>query len=128
MNIFALSISVMVTTAGNGARFCATSAPKIGPRKCFILTLRRLSVVHREISYNGKYSLNSIIPIKTFVNRINMLVQSPLEDAVQDLVAGLVKPHSVSPHKTVQVSIEEISNTLNKISAKLDALKNNVKS
>ena len=50
-----------------------------------------------EVSYNGKYSLNSIIPIKTFVNRINMLVQSPLEDAVQDLVAGLVKPHSVSP-------------------------------
>lgn len=125
----------MVTTAGNGARFCATSAPKIGPRKCFILTLRRLSVVHREInilhreiSYNGKYCLNSIIPIKTFVNRINMLVQSPLEDAVQDLVAGLVKPHSVSPHKTVQVSIEEISNTLNIISAKLDALNNNVKS
>ena len=81
-----------------------------------------------EISYNGKYSLNSIIPIKTFVNRINMLVQSPLEDAVQDLVAGLVKPHSVSPQKTVQVSTEEISNTLNKISAKLDALDNNVKS
>lgn len=26
--------------------FCATSAPKIGPRKCFILTLRWLSVVH----------------------------------------------------------------------------------
>lgn len=118
----------MVTTAGNGARFCATSASKIGPRKCVILTLRRLSVVHREISYNGKYSLNSIIPIKTFVNRINMLVQSPLEDAVQDPVAGLVKPHSVSPQKTVQVSIEEISNTLNKISAKLDALNNNVKS
>lgn len=128
MHIFALSISVLVTTAGNGARFCATLAPKIGPRKCFILTLRRLSVVHRKINYNGKYSLNSIIPIKTFVNRINMLVQSPLEDAVQDLVAGLVKPHSVSPHKTVQVSIEEISNTLNKISAKLDALNNNVKS
>lgn len=81
-----------------------------------------------EVSYNGKYNLNSIIPIKTFVNRINMLVQSPLEDAVQDLVAGLVKPHSVSPHKTVQVSIEEILNTLNKISAKLDALNNNVKS
>lgn len=34
-----------------------------------------------EVSYNGKYSLNSIIPIKTFVNRINMLVQSPLEDS-----------------------------------------------
>ncbi len=40
MHIFALPISVLVTTAGNGARFCATSAPKIGPRKCFILTLR----------------------------------------------------------------------------------------
>lgn len=87
-----------------------------------------MNILHREISYNGKYSLNSIIPIKTFVNRINMLVQSPLEDAVQDLVAGLVKPHSVSPHKTVRVSIEEISNTLNIISAKLDALNNNVKS
>lgn len=33
MHIFALSISVLVTTAGNGARFCATSAPKIGPKK-----------------------------------------------------------------------------------------------
>ena len=30
----------VVATAGNGARFCATSTPKIGPRKCFILTLR----------------------------------------------------------------------------------------
>lgn len=40
MHIFALPIYVLVTTAGNGARFCATSAPKIGPRKCFILTLR----------------------------------------------------------------------------------------
>lgn len=54
MHIFALSISVMVTTAGNGARFCATSAPKIGPRKCFILTLRRLSVVHRNLLRESK--------------------------------------------------------------------------
>ena len=53
MHIFAMPISVMVTTAGNGARFCATSAPKIGPRKCFILTLRWLSVVRGEmIAYN----------------------------------------------------------------------------
>ena len=29
-----------------------------------------------EVSYNDKYRLNSIIPIKTFVNRINILVQS----------------------------------------------------
>lgn len=49
MHIFALPISVMVTTAGNGARFCATLSPKIGPRKCVILTLRRLSVVHRKV-------------------------------------------------------------------------------
>ena len=56
-----------------------------------------------------------------------MLVQGPLEDAVQDLVAGLVKPHSVSPHKTVQVSIEEISKTLNKILAKLDTSKDKEK-
>ena len=75
-----------------------------------------------EVSYNDKYRLNSIIPIKTFVNRINILVQSPLEDAAQDLVAGLVKPHSVSPHKTVQVSLEEISKTLSKISTKLDTV------
>jgi hypothetical protein len=45
-----------------------------------------------------------------------------LEDAAQDLVAGLVKPHSVSPHKTVQVSLEEISKTLSKISTKLDTV------
>lgn len=75
-----------------------------------------------EVSYNDKYRLNSIIPIKTFVNRINILVQSPLEDAAQNLVAGLVKPHSVSPHKTVQVSLEEISKTLSKISTKLDTV------
>ena len=75
-----------------------------------------------EVSYNDKYRLNSIIPIKTFVNRINILVQSPLEDAAQDLVAGLVKPHSVSRHKTVQVSLEEISKTLSKISTKLDTV------
>ena len=73
-----------------------------------------------EVSYNDKYRLNAIIPIKTFVNRINILIQSPLEDAAQDLVAGLVKPHSVSPYKTVQVSLDEISKTLSKISTKLD--------
>lgn len=72
-----------------------------------------------EVSYNDKYSLNAIIPIKTFVNRINMLVQSPLEDAVQDLVSGLVKPHSISLHKTVQVSLEEIADYLNKISQRM---------
>ena len=51
MHIFALTISVLVTTAGNGARFCATSASKIGSRKCFILILRRLrlSVLQRKL-------------------------------------------------------------------------------
>ena len=48
-----------------------------------------------------------------------MLVQSPLEDAVQDLVSGLVKPHSISPHKTVQVSLEEIADYLNEISQRM---------
>ncbi len=56
-----------------------------------------------------------VIPIEVFVNRINMLVRSPLEDSMEDLVLGLVKPHSVVSHKTVQVSLEEISKTLNKI-------------
>jgi hypothetical protein len=48
-----------------------------------------------------------------------MLVQSPLEDSMEDLVLGLVKPHSVSNHKTVQVSLEEISKTLNKIASQM---------
>lgn len=65
--------------------------------------------------YNEKYDLHVVIPIKTFVKRTNMLVRSPLEDSMEDLVLGLVKPHSVSGHKTVQVSLEEISKTLNKI-------------
>lgn len=68
-----------------------------------------------DVSYNEKYDLHAVIPIKTFVKRINMLVQSPLEDSMEDLVLGLVKPHSVSSHKTVQVSLEEISKTLNRI-------------
>ena len=68
-----------------------------------------------DANYNEKYNLHALIPIKTFVNRINMLVRSPLEDSIEDLVLGLVKPHSVVSHKTVQVSLEEISKTLNKI-------------
>lgn len=68
-----------------------------------------------DANYNEKYNLHAEIPIKTFVNRINMLVRSPLEDSMEDLVLGLVKPHSVVSHKTVQVSLEEISKTLNKI-------------
>lgn len=69
--------------------------------------------------YNNKYNLHAVIPIKTFVKRINMLVQSPLEDSMEDLVLGLVKPHSVSNHKTVQVSLEEISKTLNRIASQM---------
>ena len=57
-------ISVQVTTAGNGARFCATSAPKIGPIKCFILTLRWLSVVHREIA---EYQIPSRLRIRELI-------------------------------------------------------------
>lgn len=72
-----------------------------------------------DVKYNDKYYLNAVIPINTFVNRINMLIQSPMEDSLEDLVSGLVKPHSVFKHKTVQVSLEEISITLNKILARL---------
>lgn len=68
-----------------------------------------------DANYNEKYHTHAVIPIKTFVNRINMLVRSPFEDTMEDLVLGLVKPHSVSRHKTVQISLEEISKTLNKI-------------
>lgn len=70
-----------------------------------------------DVSYNEKYNLHAVIPIKTFVKRINMLVQSPLEDSMEDLVSGLVKPHSVPSHKAVQVSLEEISKTLSKIAS-----------
>ena len=72
-----------------------------------------------DVKYNDKYNLHAVIPIKTFVKRINMLVQSPLEDSMEDLVLGLVKPHSISNHKTVQVSLEEISKTLNKIASQM---------
>ncbi len=70
-----------------------------------------------DANYNEKYNLHAVIPIKTFVNRINMLVRNSLEDYVEDLVLGLVKPHSVIGHKTVQVSLEEISKTLHRIVA-----------
>ena len=51
MHRFALPISVMVTIAGNGEHFCATSASKTGPRKCFVFILRRLrlSVLQRKL-------------------------------------------------------------------------------
>lgn len=68
-----------------------------------------------DVFYNEKYSLQTVIPVTTFVNRINMVVQSPLEDYLEDLSTGLVKPHSVANHRTVQVSLEEMSRTLNQI-------------
>ena len=69
--------------------------------------------------YNQKYSFKTIIPTKTFVDRHNIVVISTLEDAVKDLASGLVEPHSSSPHKAVQVSMEEISKTLNQILSRL---------
>lgn len=72
-----------------------------------------------DANYNEKYRIHATIPIKTFVNRINMLVQSPLEDSMEDLVLGLVRPHSTTYHNTVQVSLEEISEALNEIVSKM---------
>lgn len=77
-----------------------------------------------DVRYNEKYNLHAIIPTKTFVRRKNMLVQSPLEDSLEDLVSGLVKPHSIPTHKTVQVSLEEISKTLNRIASQISKPEN----
>lgn len=38
---------------------------------------------------------------------------------MEDLVLGLAKPHPVSNHKTVQVSLEEISKTLNRFASQM---------
>ena len=52
-----------------------------------------------------------------------MVVQSNIEDYLEDLALGLVKPHSTANYKTVQVSLEEIAKTLNRINIQLSNLK-----
>lgn len=75
-----------------------------------------------DVAYNDKFSLHTEIPITTFINRVNMVVQTNLEDYTEDLAMGLVSPHTVTKHKTVQVSLEDISKTLNTISKQLRSL------
>lgn len=73
--------------------------------------------------YNEKYTLHTNIPISSFINRTNLIVQSNIEDYLEDLALGLVKPHSTANHKTVQVSLEEIAKTLSRINSQISDLK-----
>lgn len=75
-----------------------------------------------HVAYNDKFTLHTEIPITTFINRVNMVVQTNLEDYTEDLAMGLVSPHTVKKHKSVQVSLEDISKTLNTISKQLKNL------
>lgn len=76
-----------------------------------------------DVAYNEKYTLHTTIPISSFINRKNMVVQSNIEDYLEDLALGLVKPHSTANHKTVQVSLEEIAKTLNRINSQISNLR-----
>lgn len=76
-----------------------------------------------DVTYNDKYTLHTDIPVSSFINRKNMIVQSNIEDYLEDLALGLVKPHSTANHKTVQVSLEEIAKTLNRINSQISNLK-----
>lgn len=62
--------------------------------------------------YNNIYDLYINLPIQHFINKIHMIVRTPLEHALEDISEGLVRPHLASHPKPIQVNIETITRCL----------------
>lgn len=69
-------------------------------------------------TYNNQYPLNISLPISHFINKIHMVVRTPMEKALEDISEGLVRPHLVSRPKAIQVYIRSIAENLDKLTKK----------
>lgn len=69
-------------------------------------------------TYNNKYSLQISLPISHFINKIHMVVRTPMEKALEDISEGLVRPHLVSKPEAIQIYIRSIAENLDKLTKK----------
>lgn len=70
---------------------------------------------HVGSSGNAKLHITNssiYLPIQHFINKIHMIVRTPLEHALEDISEGLVRPHLASHPKPIQVNIETITRCL----------------
>ena len=63
-------------------------------------------------TYNNIFSFHNVIPIKEFVNKHHAVILSPIEDALETIALGLVKPNTIPKHKDIQYSVESIAKSL----------------
>lgn len=66
-------------------------------------------------TYNNQYNLDISLPIKHFINKIHMVVRTPMEKALEDISEGLVRPHLVSKPKAIQIYLRSIAENLDLI-------------
>ncbi len=69
-------------------------------------------------TYNNIYPLQISLPISHFINKIHLVVRTPMEKALEDISEGLVRPHLVSRPKAIQVYIKSIAENLDKLTTK----------
>ncbi len=69
-------------------------------------------------TYNNMYPLQISLPISHFINKIHLVVRTPMEKALEDISEGLVRPHLVSRPKAIQVYIRSIAENLDKLTTK----------
>lgn len=69
-------------------------------------------------TYNNQYPLQISLPISHFINKIHMVVRTPMEKALEDISEGLVRPHLVSRPKAIQIYIRSIAENLDKLTKK----------
>ena len=63
-------------------------------------------------TYNNIFSFHNVIPIKEFVNKHHAVILSPIEDALETIALGLVKPNTIPKQKDIQYSVESIAKSL----------------
>ena len=66
-------------------------------------------------TYNNKYTLQISLPITHFINKIHLVVRTPIEKALEDISEGLVRPHLVSRPKAIQIYIRSIAENLDQL-------------
>lgn len=74
--------------------------------------------------YNNSYKINEILITKQFIGKINMVVRTPLEHAIETIAEGLVKPNTLPKHQDIQHSVQCIAKELQKISNSLQKTEN----
>lgn len=99
--------------AGNSVNFF------IGPCEEINKTWENLDFnIEVKGTYNNQYPLQISLPISHFINKIHMVVRTPMEKALEDISEGLVRPHLVSRPQAIQVYIRSISENLDKLTKK----------